>query len=122
MVTITLSLCHLTISSSANPFFSSPQSFPASASFPVSLLFASSGQKYQSVSFSISPSNVYSGLTSLRIDRCDLLAVQGTLKSLLQHHNSKASVFWCSAFFMVLLTSVHDHWKNHSFDYPDLSQ
>ena len=57
-----------------------------------------------SFSFSISPSNEYSGLTSLRIDLFDLLAVQGSLKSLLQHHSSKASVLWCSAFFMVQLS------------------
>ena len=57
--------------------------------------------KYWSFSFSISPSNEYSGLISLRIDWLDLLAVQGTLKSLLQHHSSKASILQCSAFFMV---------------------
>ena len=57
--------------------------------------------KYWSFSFSISPSNEYSGLISFRIDWFDFLAVQGTLKSLLEHHNSKASVLWCSAFFMV---------------------
>ena len=60
--------------------------------------------KYWSFSFSISPSDKYSGLTSFRIDWFDLLAVQGTLKSLLQHHSSKASIFWCSAFFMVQLS------------------
>ena len=60
--------------------------------------------KYWSFSFSISPSNKYSGLISFRIDRFDLLAVQGSLKSLLQHHSSKASVLWCSAFFMVQLS------------------
>ena len=54
--------------------------------------------------FSISPSNEYSGLISFRIDWFDLLAVQGTLKSLLQHHSSKASILWCSAFFMVHLS------------------
>ena len=59
--------------------------------------------KYWSFSFSISPSNEYSGLISLRIDWLDLLAVQGTLKSLLQHHSSKASILWYSAFFMVQL-------------------
>ena len=59
--------------------------------------------RYWSVSFSISPSNEYSGLTSFRIDWLDLLAVQGTLKSLLQHHNLKASILQCSAFFMVQL-------------------
>ena len=60
--------------------------------------------KYWSFSFSISPSNEYSGLISFRIDWFDLLAVQGTLKSLLQHHSSKASILWCSAFFIVQLT------------------
>ena len=60
--------------------------------------------KVWSFSFSISPSNEYSGLISYRVDWLDLLAVQGTLKSLLQHHNSKASVLWCSAFLMVQLT------------------
>ena len=59
--------------------------------------------KYWSFNFSISPSNEYSGLISFSMDRLDLLAVQGTLKSLLQHHSSKASVFWCSAFIMVQL-------------------
>ena len=60
--------------------------------------------KYQSFSFSISPSNEYSGLISFRIDWFDLLAVQGTLKSLLQHHNCKASILQCSAFFIVQLS------------------
>ena len=57
-----------------------------------------------SFSFSISPSNEYSGLISFRMDWLDLLAVQGTLKSLLQHHSSKASILWCSAFFIVQLS------------------
>ena len=60
--------------------------------------------KFWSFSFSISPSNEYSGLISFRIDRLDLLAVQGTLRNLLQHHSSKASVFWPSPFFMVQLS------------------
>ena len=60
--------------------------------------------KYWSFSFSISPSNEYSGLISFMIDWFDLLAVQGTLKSLLQHHSSKASILWCSAFFTVQLS------------------
>ena len=63
--------------------------------------------KYWNFSFSISPSNEYSGLISFRMDWLDLLAVQGTLKSLLQHHGSKASVLWCSAFFMVQLLKTH---------------
>ena len=64
----------------------------------------------------ISPSNEHPGLISFRMDWLDLLVVQGTLKSLLQHHNSKASILWCSAFFIVQLTSIPDYWKNHSFD------
>ena len=63
--------------------------------------------KYLSFSFSISPSNEYSGLISFRIDWFDLLAVQGTLKSLLQNHTSKASIFQCSAFFMIQLSYPH---------------
>ena len=72
--------------------------------------------KYRSFSFSISPSSEYSGLISCRIDWLDLLATQGTLKSLLQHHRSKASILQHSAFFIVQLTSIHDYWKKHSFD------
>ena len=63
--------------------------------------------KYWSFSFSISPSNEYSGLISFRMDWLDLLAVQGTLRSLLQHHSSKASILWCSAFFIVQLSHPH---------------
>ena len=73
--------------------------------------------KYWSLSFSISLSNEYSGLISFRMDWLDLLAVQGSLKNLLQHHSSKASIFPHSAFFYSpALTSIHDYWKNHSFD------
>ena len=73
--------------------------------------------KYWSFSFSISPSSEHPGLISFRMDWLDLLAIQGTLKSLLQQHSSKASILWCSAFFMVpTLTSIHDYWKNHSLD------
>ena len=61
--------------------------------------------KYQSLSFS--PSNEYSGLISFRMDQLDLLVVQGTLKSLLQHHSSKASILWCSAFFMETYTDLY---------------
>ena len=60
--------------------------------------------KYYSFSFNISPSNEYSGLISFRMDWLDLLAVQGTLKSLLQHHSSKVSILWCTAFFIVQLS------------------
>ena len=78
--------------------------------------------KYWSFSFSISPSNEHPGLISFSMDWLDLLAVQGTLKSLLQHHSSKASILRHSAFFTVQLslTSIHDHWKKHSLDYMDL--
>ena len=77
--------------------------------------------KYWNFSFDISPSNKYSGLISFRMDWLDLLAVQGTLKSPLQHHSSKASILRLSAFFIVQLTSICDYWKNHSFDSMDLS-
>ena len=95
--------CHPTISSSVNPFSSCLQSFPASGSFSVSQLFASGSQSIGSFSFSISPANEYSGLISFRIDWFDL-PVQRTLKSLLQHHSSEASILQCSAFFIVQLS------------------
>ena len=77
--------------------------------------------KYWSFSFNISPSNEHPGLISFRMDWLDLLAVQGTLKSLLQHYSSKASIFWHSGFLhSPTLTSIHDHWKNHRFDCKDL--
>ena len=62
------------------------------------------------------PSRKHSGLISFRMDWLDLLAVRGTLRRLLQHHSSKASILWHSAFFMVQLSYPHDYWKNHSFD------
>ena len=96
--------CHSTISSSFVPFFSCPQSFPASGSFPMSQLFTSCGQSIGvSASTSVLPMNSQDwsplGWTCLIC-----LAVQGTLKSLLQHHSSKASVLLCSAFFIVQLS------------------
>ena len=73
--------------------------------------------KYWSFSFNISPSNEHPELISFRMDWLDLLAVQGTLKNLLQHHSSKASILRHSAFLhSPTLTSIHDHWKNHSLD------
>ena len=78
--------------------------------------------KYWSLGFSISPSNEYSGSISLRIDLFDLLAVHGTLNSVLQHHNSKASILQQFFLYGPTLTSIHDYWKNHSFDYMDLCQ
>jgi len=95
--------CHSTISSSVIPC-SSHQSFPASGSFLMSRLFTSGGKSI-GFSFSISPSNEYSGLISFRIDWFDLRAVQGTLKSLLQHHSSKASILRQSA----LWSNSHIH-------------
>ena len=92
---------HPAISSSVAPFSSHLQSFLASRSFPMSRFFTSGSKSVVSFSFSICPSNEYSGLMSFRIDWLDILAVQGTLKSLLQHHNSKASSLWHSAFFIV---------------------
>ena len=71
--------------------------------------------KYWSFSFSISPSNEHPGLISIRMDWLDLLAVHRTLKSLLQYHSSKASIFQHSFLHSPTLTSVHDYWKNHSF-------
>ena len=96
--------CHPTILSSVIPFSSCLQYFPASGSFPMSQFFASCGQSIGSFSFSISPSNEYSELISFRMDWLDLLAVQGTLKSLLQHRSSKASFLQCSVFFMVQIS------------------
>ena len=79
--------------------------------------------KYCSFSFSISPFNEYSGWISFMIDWFCLLAFQVTLKSLLQDHNSKASIFWHSVFFFLpSLTSIHDYWKTHSFDHMVLCQ
>ena len=96
--------CHPTISSSVVPFSSCPQFFPASGSFPVSQLFASGGQSVgASASAPVFPMN--SGLISFRTDWFDLLAVQGTLKSLLQYHSLKTSVLQCSAFLEY--TEIH---------------
>ena len=98
--------CHPAISSSVIPFSSCPQSLPASGSFPMSQHHMR-WPKYWSFSFSISPSNEHPGLISFRKDWLDLLAVQGTLKSLLQHHSSKSSIFWRSAFFTAQLSHPH---------------
>ena len=98
-----------------------PSVFPGIRVFSKESAFRIRWSKYWS--FSISPSNEYSGLIFFRIDWFDLLAVQGTLKSLLQHPSPKASTLLCSAFFMVQLTSIHDDYcKNHSFDKMDLCQ
>ena len=91
-----LILCH--------PLLLLPSIFPSIKVFSNESVLLIRGPKYWSFSFSISPSNEYSGLISFRINWCDLLAVQGTLKSLLQHHSSKASILQCSAFFIVQLS------------------
>ena len=91
-----LILCH--------PLFLLPSIFSSIRVFSSESVLPIRWPKYWSFSFSISPSNEYSGLISFRIDWLDLLAVQGTLKTLLQHHRSKASILWCSAFLMVQLS------------------
>ena len=93
-----------------------PSVFPSIRVFSNESVLPIRWPKYWSFSFSISPSNEYSGLISFRMDWLDLLAVQGTLKSLLQHHSSLV----LSLLYGPTLTSIHDYWKNHSFDYMDL--
>ena len=83
------------------PILLLPSIFPTLRVFSNESVLHIRWPKYWSFSFSISPSKEYSGLISFRMDWLDLLAVQGTLKSLLQHHSSKASILWCSAFFIV---------------------
>ena len=112
---LTISFCPLLLLPS---IFSSIRVFSKESALRIRWL------KYWSFSFSISPSNEYSELISFRVDWFDLLAVQGTFKSLLQHHSSKVWILWQLAFFIIqlsTLTSVHDYWKNHSFDYTDVS-
>ena len=98
-----LILCH--------PLLLQPSTIPSIRVFSNESVLCIRWPKYWSFSFSISHSNEYSGLISFRMDWLDLLAVQGTLKSLLQHHSSKASVLYSPT-----LTSIQDYWKNHSFD------
>ena len=108
-----LILCH--------PLLLLPSIFPSISVFPNELALPIRWPKYWGLSFSISPPNKYSGLISFRIDWFDLLAVPGPLKSLLQHHSSKASIF--SAFSLLygaILISVYDYWKDHHLDYVEL--
>ena len=110
-----LILCH--------PLLLPPSIFPSIRVFSNELVLCIRWLKYWSFSFSISPSNEYSGLISFRMDWLDLLAVQGTLKCLLQYHISKASILQCSAFFMIQFSPPYmTTGKNHSLDYIDLCQ
>ena len=93
-----------------------PSIFPSIRVFSKESALRMRWPKYWDFSFKISASNEHPGLISFRMDWLGLLAVQGTLKSLLQHHSSKASILQCSAFFTVQPTSIHDNWKNHSLD------
>ena len=94
-----------------------PSIFPSIRVFSDESVLLIRWPKYWSFSFSISPSNEYSGLISFRMDWLDVLAVQGTLKSLLQHHSSKVSIFSVLSFlYSPTLTSICNHWKNQSVD------
>ena len=104
-----LILCH--------PLLLLPSVFPSIRAFSNESALCIRWPKYWSFSFSISPSNEHSGLISFRMDRFDLLAVQGTLKSLLQHHKLKASVLQCSPHYSPTLTFAPDYWKSHSVDF-----
>ena len=105
-----LILCHLLLLL--------PSIFPNIGVFSSESILLIRWPKYWSFTFHISPSSEHSGLISFRMDWLDLLAVQWTLKSLLQHHSSKASVLLHSVFFIVQLSHpyMHDYWKNHSLD------
>ena len=105
-----LILCH--------PLLLLPSIFPSIRVFSNESTLCIRWTKYWSFSFNISPSSEYSGLISIRMDWLDLLEVQGTLKSILQHHSSKAPILQCSAFFVVQL--LHPYMKNHSLDLMDL--
>ena len=108
-----LILCHLLLLISI---------FPSIKVFSNELALHIRWPKYWSFSFSISPSNEYSRVISFRIDWFDLLAVQGTLKSLLQHQFESINSSVLSLPYGPTLTSIHDYWKNHSFDYMNLCQ
>ena len=101
-----------------------PSTFPSIRVFSNEPAFHIRWSKYWNLSLNVSPANEYLELISFRIDWFDLLAVQGTLNSLVQHHSTKASILWHAAFFMVQLSHPYmtDYWKNHSFDYTDLCQ
>ena len=103
------------------PLFFLSSIFPSLRVFSNELVLHIRWPRYWRFSFSISPSSEHSGLISFRMDWFDLLEVQGTLKSLLQHHSSKAvDILVLSFLHSPTLTSIHDHWKNHSLDQMDL--
>ena len=103
------------------PILFPPSIFPSIRVYSNESVFHIRWPKYWSFCFSISPFNKYSGLISSRMDWLDLLEVQGTLKSLLQQPQFKCINFSALSFlYSPTLTSIHDHWKNHSFDYTDL--
>ena len=101
------------------PLLLPPSIFPSVRVFSNELALCIGWPEHWGFSVSVSPSNVYSGLIFFRIAWFDLLAVQGTLKSLLQHHSLKVSILQHAAFFMVQLSHPY-YWKNHSFDSTDL--
>ena len=107
--------CHPAISS-CRPLLLLPPIPPSIRVFSNESTLCMTWPKYWSFRFRISPSKEIPGLISFRMDWFNLLAVQGTLKGLLQHHSSKASILRHSAFFTVQLSSIHDHRKNHSLD------
>ena len=108
MLSSHLILCHLLLLP--------PSIFPNNRVFWNESALCIRWPKYWSFCFNISPSSEHPGLISFRMDWLDLLAVQRTLKSLLQHHSSKASILWHSAFFIVQLSHPYTHWKNHSLE------
>ena len=103
-----LILCH--------PLLLLPSNFPSIRVFSNESVLCIRWPKYWNFSFSISLSSEHPELVSFRMDWLDLLAARGTLKSLLQHHSSKASILRCSGVYSPTLTSIHDYWKNDSFD------
>ena len=113
---------HPTISSSVTPFSSWLQSFLASGSFPMRWIFSSGGQSIRaSTSASVLTMNIQDWFP-LGLILWFPCCPRDSPECLLQHCSSEAPILWCSAFFMVQLTSMHDYWKNHSFDYMDLCQ
>ena len=109
-----LILCH--------PLFLLPSMFHSIRVFSNKSVFHIRWSKDQSFSFNISPSNKHSGLISFRMDWLDLLSVQGTLKNLLQNHIKSINFSVLSFLYSPILTSIHDYWKNHSFDYMNICQ